>query len=101
MTLMAKLTWRLLSDNQSLWAQILTKKYVRGELSIKKPRIKQGVSNSCRGIMSSIDLLNKGIKMTAYNGREILFWRDIWVGDTQLINLERKELTWVESFRRV
>ena len=51
--------------------------------------------------MSSIDLLNKGIKMTAYNGREILFWRDIWVGDTQLINLERKELTWVESFRRV
>ena len=36
MVLMAKLAWRLLSDGQSLWAQIITNKYVRGELSIKK-----------------------------------------------------------------
>ena len=75
MVLMAKLAWRLLSDGQSLWAQIITNKYVRGELSIKKLGKKKGVSNAWRGITSVVDILSKGMKMTTYNGRDPFFQR--------------------------
>ena len=62
-----------MEDSQRLWAQTSTNKYVKGELGIKKLGRKQVVSNAWRGITSTVNLLNKGMKMMAYNGREILF----------------------------
>ena len=47
---MEKLGWRLVIEQESLWAKVITKKYVRGEIGLKKLNKKQGSSNTWRGI---------------------------------------------------
>ena len=73
---MANVGWRLIVENQSLWAQVLTYKYIKGDISITKLTNKPTSSNLLEGVASAVDILLKGTRRRIYNGLDTLFWRD-------------------------
>ena len=75
-----KLGWRLVSEKQNLWARVVARKYIRGEVSIHKLLQKPTTSNLWKGIASKSSILNKGVRKRVRNGGDTLLWRDIWVG---------------------
>ena len=81
--LMAKLNWRLLVEKKSLWAKVLLKKYVRGEVDLCKLVSKQCSSNAWKGIAFSIEILQKGSRIEVTNGKHTFFWQDKWLTETR------------------
>ena len=77
---MAKLGWQLVTEHKSLWVKVIAKKVI-GEISLKKLNKKQGSSNTWRGITTVAEILRKGARIRVYNGRDTLFWRDLWLGE--------------------
>ena len=53
--------------------RLLLKKYVRGEIGLKKLNKKQVSSNIWRGMATAAEILRKGARIRAYNGRDTLF----------------------------
>ena len=70
-------------------------------MSVTKLHVKPGSSNAWQSIASAIEILCKGIKVNIYNGRETLFWRDTWLGNTPLISVALREISMVGSFKGV
>ena len=70
---MAKVGWRLIVENQSLWAQVLTCKYIKGDIDITKLTNKPASSNLWKGVASAADILLKGTRRRIYNGLDTLF----------------------------
>ena len=58
---------------KSLWAKVIAKKYVRGEIGLKKLNKKQVSSNIWRGMATAAEILRKGARIRVYNGRDTLF----------------------------
>ena len=83
---MAKLGLRLLTSKDELWAKVLRSKYIKGKTSLDKFSKKNISSNVWQGIIAANTLLKEGLKARVYNGKDSLFWRDKWLGNTPLIN---------------
>ena len=96
---MAKLGWRLITVTKGLEAHVLQGKYVKGKVEIQKLIRKQYSLNDWQGIVIGADVIIKGIRSRILNGKNTLFWRDIWVGDLPLIDLALKDLRLVNSFK--
>ena len=67
---MAKLGWRLIAEEENLWAQVILSKYVKGRVDISKLVKKKGTSHAWKGIASTEDILLKGVRTRVYNGQE-------------------------------
>ena len=67
---MAKLGWRLLSDQQGLWEKILSSKYIRRNINPSKFVRKNKASIAWQGLMAATDLLQKGLRTGLYNGEK-------------------------------
>ena len=89
---MAKLGWGLITKTKDLWASVLQGKYVKGKVEIQKLMRKQISLNAWQGIVIGADVIQKGKRSRILNGKNTLFWRDIWVGDLPLIDLAIKDL---------
>ena len=76
---MANLGWRLLTEQNELWAKVLSIKYIHGKVPLDKFLKKRRSSNAWQGITTTCPLINKGLKTKVYNGKETLFWRDKWL----------------------
>ena len=79
---MAKLGWRLIAEEENLWAQVILSKYVKGRAEFSKLVKKKGTSNAWKEIASTANILLKGARTRVYNGVGTLFWRDTWLGET-------------------
>ena len=74
---------------------------MKGKVEIQKLMRKQYSSNAWQGIVIGADVIRKGIRSRILNGKNTLFWRDIWVGHLPLIDLALKDLRLVDSFKTV
>ena len=95
---MAKLGWRLFTESDKLWENILTPKYVRGSLDISKIERKKNSSNAWQGLVAATNILKKRLRQKVYNGASTLFWRDIWLGDLPLISIALHKGNLVDSY---
>lgn len=84
---MEKMGWRLITNSQTLWAQILRAKYMQRNNGNKVFIWKQGDSNLWKGLCIAYDILKKGTKMTVRSGRSTNFWNDRWICDKPLSHL--------------
>ena len=49
----------------------------------------------------SKNIIQKGMKSKVYNGKNTLFWRDIWLEDSPLLNFTLKDISLEESYKTV
>jgi hypothetical protein len=76
--MLAKQSWRLLQNPNSLCAKILKAKYFReGDVLRAKPR--EGMSYTWRSILKGLELLKKGVVWRVGNGESIRIWEDPWL----------------------
>lgn len=82
--LLARLSWRLLNDQEALWSHMMKNiKHGGGRkgVNISKPR--HGASHIWKGIINSSRPL-KEARWRVTNGRKIRFWVDSWIEDKPL-----------------
>ncbi|CAL5397659.1 unnamed protein product [Camellia sinensis] len=80
LALIAKLGWKLVSDDNGLWTEVLKAKYLKHH-TVQSWSRKGQASLIWRGIMKSRSLLKKGVKWTIGNGAKVRIWYDWWYGD--------------------
>lgn len=73
--LLAKLSWKIARDDDSLWCRILQAKYVKGNSSFEINKAK-GCSPGWQGILSSKNFLLKGVCFKIGNGLKVNPWKD-------------------------
>ncbi|KAJ7964039.1 Ribonuclease H [Quillaja saponaria] len=78
LSLLAKLGWRLIRENYSLWAKVLQGKYFHDKQFLTTD-VKPYNSFTWKSIMKGCEVLKQGIKWRLGNGEDIEFWNDIWL----------------------
>lgn len=72
--LLAKVGWRLLQKDTSLWAKIFEAKYLKGHSILDlKMTSRQGSSSTWKGILFGAELLNKGLIWRLGKGDRVNF----------------------------
>jgi len=79
--MLARQGWRLISNPESLCAQVLRARYFpNGDLlSVQQ---KPGISYSWRSIVRGVQALNKGLIWRVGDGTQINIWLDPWIPDS-------------------
>ncbi|GLT63779.1 hypothetical protein SLA2020_363160 [Shorea laevis] len=78
---MAKLNWRLVTERDKLWSQVLSSKYGIGDKPSPLPKNNSLVLNNIR---KGNELFLKGVRWIPSNGQFISFWDDCWALDVPL-----------------
>ncbi|XVE99405.1 hypothetical protein REPUB_Repub03eG0195400 [Reevesia pubescens] len=88
---LAKLGWKIINDSDSLWVELLEKKYLKAEdfLSVKQKSI---YSYTWRSILKGRDVLLKGLGMNVSNGLSTKFWVDCWLPCGPLMSYAQREI---------
>lgn len=84
MAFMAILGWRMITEKEKLWSQILMTKYIgefKGLISIKA---KNGSSNAWCGIAEAITMVKNGFRSQIHNGQKTKFLHDCWADEEPL-----------------
>lgn len=81
---LAKLGWRLMFEEDSLWIQVFKAKYAIQSADCSEWRPKSSMSNAWRGILKAVPIIQQGVRKTVRNGRNTSFWKDNWLGDGPL-----------------
>lgn len=76
-TFIAKLGWRVLVEPSSLWSKVLKAKFCDNRYDFDMFKARNNASNVWRGIISSDDVVRKGINMTVGNGTKTFFGNHI------------------------
>lgn len=71
--------WRLENGN-GLWQQMLRTKYLNKE-TLSQCESKAGQSHFWHGLMQVKDVYNQFSRKVVGNGKNVLFWEDIWLGN--------------------
>ncbi|CAL2275987.1 unnamed protein product [Prunus armeniaca] len=75
--LLAKPSWRLLQNDQDLWAKVFQAKYLRHrDVLAAKYLHFHSSSNVWRGVLYGAQILPNGIKCRVGMGDDLLFWID-------------------------
>lgn len=82
--LLAKQTWRLLTNEDNLSMKILQSKYVKRCPDKTLLVIKQRDSSTWKGIARQMPLINCGAGKVVINGRSTLFWMEKWLDNFEL-----------------
>lgn len=77
---LAKLEWRIMMNEESLWVRVLKAKYAIQSMDCSMWRPKTNMSNSWQGILLAAPTLQQGTRKLVRNGRNTLFW----IGDVPL-----------------
>lgn len=83
-SLLAKLGWRLVKNEDGLWARILRSKYGQQKNGPATFKYKQKAFQTRKGLEWASDLLCKGLIWKVVDGRRICFWKDCWIADEPL-----------------
>ena len=68
-------------------------------MSKKKEKMKS--SNAWQGLVTTKSIIKKCMKSKVYNGKNTLFWRDIWLEDSLLLDLTLKDISVADSYKTV
>lgn len=81
-TLLAKHTWRLLKNPNSLLGQTLLNKYCLEE-GIMECSAPNSASHGWREILAGREIIKKGLGWVVGNGKSIRMWQDNWLATSQ------------------
>ena len=101
LAMLVKIGWRLIVETESLWAKVIRGKYIREEMNTSKFTKKQNSSNAWNGIVPAAGILDKKIKVNAYNGKYTMFWRDKWLEDRPLLDDTLWDIPESESYKTI
>lgn len=93
---LAKLGWRLLHEEDSLWSQVLKSKYNICTSDCTTWRSRPNSSNVWKGILKAVPLLQKGLVKMIRNGKQTSFWHDCWLGACPLHELATRTVSYTE-----
>ncbi|KAF2302230.1 hypothetical protein GH714_033810 [Hevea brasiliensis] len=99
-TFLAKLAWRLLKEEKSLWVKILRGKYFGHSSGLNALVEKRSASIIWRGIVSNAPLLRQAAYNVVCNGLFTNFWDDSWVRDRPLATLVTNHIHAVDQMAR-
>lgn len=85
-TFIAKLGWKILTDENNLWARLIQEKYLPST-SLFNCKPKQKDSTIWRHILQLREILQKGLRQKVGNGTDILFWHYNWCAQQNLLSL--------------
>ncbi|KAL6272731.1 hypothetical protein ACE6H2_023423 [Prunus campanulata] len=78
--LLAKSGWRLLQQEQGLWAEVFKAKYLKqSDILTAKASNSHCCSSAWRGVLYGISPLSKGLKWRVGSGDNVRFWTDNWL----------------------
>lgn len=80
--LLAKHTWRLLKEPNSLLGQTLLNKYCK-EKDILTCHAPNSSSHGWRGILAGREVLKRGLGWAVENGKSIEMWNEDWLSTTE------------------
>ncbi|KAK4482042.1 hypothetical protein RD792_012965 [Penstemon davidsonii] len=78
--LLAKVGWKTLKKENSLWGDTFHKKYLKDN-NLLDYNTKAGDSHTWKGVVRSLKELNLCIRWRLGNGKNISVWDDLWVGE--------------------
>uniref|UniRef100_A0A2N9HN71 Reverse transcriptase domain-containing protein n=1 Tax=Fagus sylvatica TaxID=28930 RepID=A0A2N9HN71_FAGSY len=94
LALLAKQGWRMLTNQQSLFARVFQSKYFPGG-SFFRAKLGSNPSFIWRSILAARDLLLKGIRWSLGNGKEVNIWKDDWGVSDLHKRPHAREVQWV------
>ncbi|GLT51765.1 hypothetical protein SLA2020_251510 [Shorea laevis] len=83
--LLAKLSWKMLTDKSLFWVDLLHKKYC-SDKDFLQVEPKNGISRTWRGILSTRSLVREGTGHLVRTGNITKFWKDHWISDAPLLH---------------
>lgn len=98
---LAKMGWRLLMEQENLWAKVLLAKYGGHRKGLDIFYKSQTASNLWSGIVGAATIIQQGCKVSVENGLSTLFWNDTWLLDQPLQNYALSEINMVDKSRTV
>lgn len=87
MAFLSKLGWRILTEQDSLWAKVMMHKYMKGKPDIEYMQNMHRASNAWRGILRAKYVLEAGCNRLATNGNSTRFWIDRWICDKPILEM--------------
>lgn len=70
---LAKLVWKVLTEDNNLWVQIVKNKYLKNEEFLNN-KIRQNYSCAWKGILKARVVVIMGLRWVVGNGEDICFW---------------------------
>lgn len=83
LALLSKLGWKVSNQDESLWANIFSDKYLRNHTISSWPR-SRSASYVWKSIVDTKQVLEQGVKWIIGNGKNVSIWHDWWCGDEPL-----------------
>lgn len=83
LALLTKLCLKMVTNEDTLWTNILKKKYLNNNLLFYWPNTRNA-SFTWKSMIKTLPLLHKSLKWVIGNGKEVDVWKDWWVGDGPL-----------------
>ncbi|XVF12079.1 hypothetical protein REPUB_Repub08aG0083700 [Reevesia pubescens] len=93
---MAKLGWHILTKTDSLWVEVVTRKYLK-EVDFLSVAPKSYNSYTWKSILKGRDILLKGIGINVNNGKSTKFWIDDWLPCGPLITKGLRKISEEEA----
>ena len=81
---LAKLNWRVLTEMDKLWSQILCAKYCNNQCDLEMFTHRADASNAWKGMVENIKIIQKGVRGEIGNRQNTLFWMHKWALDKPL-----------------
>ncbi|CAL1413663.1 unnamed protein product [Linum trigynum] len=85
--MLAKGSWRLVTDDHTLWTEVIKNKYARSRDGLEILTKAKGSSFAWRNFASVLDVVKKCYVFNISNGRRAKFWTDPWVLQVPLAEL--------------
>ncbi|KAL5810114.1 hypothetical protein ACOSQ4_026682 [Xanthoceras sorbifolium] len=101
-SLLAKSSWRLIQNEESLWSEMIRYKYIKNKPLTECFGNKGSSSCVWKGIVHGAICTLRGLQWRIGDGKEALFWTDSWVPDiSPLLHYALKKLDPNQLSRRV
>lgn len=89
---LAKLGWRMLHEENSLWVKCLINKYMDCHNDINRIGNKRGQSNAWKAIVEGTVILKKGWRKLPRSGKGTMFWIETWLLNNPLEDYNNRDL---------
>ncbi|WCJ39636.1 RNA binding RNA-directed DNA polymerase [Euphorbia peplus] len=86
LAMLAKLSWKVLISNDSLWVRALRAKYGGDRVGLNLFRARNVQSSTWRGILAGAKIIKNGVGRVVYNVDSTFFWKDKWCGNKVLLD---------------
>ncbi|KAJ8432816.1 hypothetical protein Cgig2_026146 [Carnegiea gigantea] len=98
---MAKMAWRLLHEDDALWARVLKHRYGRGRTAVEMLMSCRHPSNLWKGITESRLILQRGLVHSVGNGQHTYFWLQRWAMELPLLEFSTGPVPSLEQHKTV